>query len=164
MKLTAQVGDTVHEIMIERRDALFLVTVDGDQFEADAHKLQGDFYSILMKGRSYAVSVEALGDAYCVRHGAGKQVVRLTDPSRRARASAQVALQGPTRIQAVMPGKVVRVLVREGDSVALGQGLVVVEAMKMENEIASPKAGKVTSVLVEPGRPVEAGATLVVVE
>lgn len=164
MKLSAQVGETVHEIVIERRDALFLVTVDGEQFEADARKLQGELYSILMKGRSYAVSVEAIGDGYCVRHGAGKQVVRLTDPSRRARAGAQAALRGPTSVQAVMPGKVVRVLVREGDAVALGQGLVVVEAMKMENEIASPKAGRVASVLVEPGRPVEAGATLVVVE
>jgi biotin carboxyl carrier protein len=164
MKLTAQVGETVHEIVIERRDALFLVTVDGAQFEADARKLQGDFYSILMKGRSYAVSVEALGDAYCVRHGAGKQVVRLTDPSRRARASAQVAARGPTHVNSVMPGKVVRVLVQQGDTVALGQGLVVVEAMKMENEIASPKAGRIAAVLVEPGRPVDAGATLVVVE
>ena len=164
MKLTAQVGDAVHEIVIERRDAGFLVTVDGAQFEADARKLQGDFYSILMKGRSYAVSVEAIGDGYCVRHGAGKQVVTLTDPSRRARASAHAAARGPASVNASMPGKVVRVLVAEGDAVVLGQGLVVVEAMKMENEIVSPKAGRVASVLVEPGRPVEAGATLVVVE
>ncbi len=164
MKLTAQIGNAVREILVERRDALFFVTVDGEQFEADARKLPGDFYSILMKGRSYAVSVEAIGDAYCVRHGAAKQVVRLTDPSRRARASVQAAQHGPTRVNALMPGKVVRVLVREGDAVALGQGLVVVEAMKMENEIASPKPGRVASVLVEPGQPVEAGATLVVVE
>jgi biotin carboxyl carrier protein len=163
VKLTAQAGDKVHEIVIERRDATFLVTVDGEPFEADARKLSGGFYTILMGARSYAVSVEASGDSYCVRHGAGKKVVRLTDPSRRARA-VQAAPRGPTSVNAVMPGKVVRVLVQEGDQVAQGQGLVVIEAMKMENEIASPKAGRVTSLPVEPGRAVEAGATLVVVE
>jgi len=64
VKVAAQVGDNVHEIVIERRDATVLVTVDGEQFEADARKLSGEFYSILMKGRSYAVSVEASGDNY----------------------------------------------------------------------------------------------------
>ena len=80
MKLTAQIGDRIHGIVVERRDAYFHVTVDGTVFVADARKLQGDSYSILMKGRSYAVSVEAEGDTYCVRHGAAKQVVTLTDP------------------------------------------------------------------------------------
>lgn len=164
MKLAAMIGDRLHEIVIERRDAVFVVSVDGQQFEADARKLQGDYYSILMKGRSYAVSVEADGDAYCVRHGAAKQIVTLTDPSRRAREGGLAAGRGPTSVTSAMPGKVVRVLVREGDEVQVGQGLVVVEAMKMENEIASPKAGRVVAVRVEAGRPVEAGATLVVVE
>jgi biotin carboxyl carrier protein len=63
-----------------------------------------------------------------------------------------------------MPGKVVRVLVREGDEVEEGQGLVVVEAMKMENEIPAPRAGRVSAVKARPGLAVEAGATLVVVE
>ena len=164
VKLAAQIGDTLHEIVIERRDGRFVVTVDGMQNEVDARKLQGDYYSILMAGRSYAVSVEVDGDSYCVRHGAAKQIVTLTDPSRRAREAGVGVGRGPTAVATVMPGKVVRVLVNEGDLVQAGQGLVVIEAMKMENEIASPKAGRVTSVRVEPGRPVEAGATLVVVE
>ena len=164
MKLAAQTGDRLHEVVIERRDARFIVTVDGTQFVADARKLEGDSYSILMKGRSYTVSVEADGDAYCVRHGAARQIVRLTDPSRRAREGAQAAARGPVEVVSVMPGKVVRVLVHPGDEVQMGQGLVVVEAMKMENEIAAPKAGRIVAVRVEAGRPVEAGGTLVVVE
>jgi biotin carboxyl carrier protein len=164
MKLAAMVGDRLHEIVIERREAHFLITVDGQPIEADARRLQGDYYSILLKNRSYAVSVEADGDSYCVRHGAAKQIVTLTDPSRRAREGGLAAGRGPTGVTSMMPGKVVRVLVREGDEVQAGQGLVVVEAMKMENEIASPKSGRVVSVQVEPGRPVEAGATLVVVD
>ena len=164
MKLTAQIGDRIHGIVVERRDAYFHVTVDGTVFVADARKLQGDSYSILMKGRSYAVSVEAEGDTYCVRHGAAKQVVTLTDPSRRAREEGRRAGGGPASVTSVMPGKVVRVLVGVGDQVRAGQGLVVVEAMKMENEIASPKDGRVVAVQVEPDRTVEAGAILVVVE
>jgi len=72
MKLSAQVGDTVHEIVIERRDAGFLVTIDGAQFEADARKLPGDSYSILMKNRSYAVSVQPGRDRLFVRPGAAQ--------------------------------------------------------------------------------------------
>jgi biotin carboxyl carrier protein len=63
-----------------------------------------------------------------------------------------------------MPGKVIRVLVSQGDSVEAGQGLVVVEAMKMQNEMKSPKAGRVAEVRAEPGAAVLAGETLIVVE
>ena len=63
-----------------------------------------------------------------------------------------------------MPGRVVRLMVAEGDAVEAGQGVAVVEAMKMENEIASPKDGKISAVKVGSGQTVEAGATLVVVE
>jgi biotin carboxyl carrier protein len=63
-----------------------------------------------------------------------------------------------------MPGKVARVLVSEGDTVVENQGLVVIEAMKMENEIGAPRAGRIAAVNVEPGRTVEAGTTLVVIE
>jgi biotin carboxyl carrier protein len=63
-----------------------------------------------------------------------------------------------------MPGKVVRVLARDGDKVEAGQGVVVVEAMKMENELAAPRAGRVRKLVVEPGQSVEAGAVLAVIE
>jgi len=71
---------------------------------------------------------------------------------------------GPARITAPMPGKLVRVLVEPGQDVAAGEGLVVVEAMKMENELRAPKAGRVKDVPVKEGQAVEAGALLVVVE
>jgi len=164
MKLTARAGEREHEILIERRDAGFVVTVDGVTTEADVRELAGGFLSILMRGRSYEVSVEVDGDTYRVRHGASRQTVMLTDPSRKARASGLGAKQGPQDVVTLMPGKVARVLVQVGDQVQSGQGLVVVEAMKMENEIGSPKAGKVVAVHVEAGRNVEGGAALVVVE
>jgi len=90
--------------------------------------------------------------------------VTLTDAARSALGDLRTAGSGPENVISVMPGKVVRVLVSPGDEVKAGQGLVVIEAMKMENEIGSPRGGRVTAVHVEPGRAVEAGATLVVVE
>ncbi|MBD3868363.1 MAG: biotin/lipoyl-binding protein [Acidobacteria bacterium] len=163
MKITARVGDAVQEVNIERRDKDFLVEIDGESRLVNADKLEGDFYSILSGGKSYEVSVEVAGDGYIIRHGASEQQVRFTDASRQAREMSG-AKEGPQTVESMMPGKVVRVLVKAGDRVTEGQGLVVVEAMKMENEIESPKDGKVTEVKVEPGQAVESGGALVVVE
>jgi biotin carboxyl carrier protein len=164
VRLTIRSGDRLHEVEIERSDAHFRVVVDGTEHLVDARKLEADFYSILMEGRSYEVSVEPEGDRYHVRHGAAKKTVTLTDAARAALDGLRATGSGPESVVTVMPGKVVRVLVKPGDEVSAGQGLVVVEAMKMENEIGAPRDGRVTSVAVEPGRAVEAGATLLVIE
>jgi biotin carboxyl carrier protein len=79
------------------------------------------------------------------------------------RAGGKFTAVGPQRVDAPMPGKVVRVLVKQGDQVTEGQGLVVVEAMKMENELKSPKAGRVVELHAVEGAAVESGAKLVVV-
>jgi biotin carboxyl carrier protein len=79
-------------------------------------------------------------------------------------AATELSGGGARRVTAPMPGRVVRVLVKPGDQVAARQGLVVVEAMKMENELGSPKAGRVTEVAVSEGTPIDAGRLLVVVE
>jgi len=85
---------------------------------------------------------------------------------RRATAGGGAAdtTNGPVSIAAPMPGRVVKVLVSPGDSVAARQGLIVIEAMKMENELRAPRAGTVTAVKVAPGAPVEAGTVVVVIE
>ncbi len=163
MKISAQVGDKLAEISVTRDDGLIVVNVDGVEHRVDARKLEGDFYSMLVDGTSYEVSVEGDGDKYLVRHGADEQKVTFTDPGRQARAAAGGGA-GPAEILSVMPGKVVRVLVSEGDAVEEGQGLLVVEAMKMENEIEAPKAGKVKSIHVEPGTTVDNDALLLVIE
>lgn len=163
MKITARAGSEVFEVEILREDGRYIVEIDGERRVVDAQKLEGDFYSILGDGRSYEVSVERDGDGYLVRHGAAMQRVSMTDPGRQARESAQAA-GGPLALTAPMPGKVVRVLVGEGDAVEAGQGVAVVEAMKMENELEAPKAGTIRSIKVTPGQSVDGGATLMVIE
>lgn len=164
MKLSAKAGDRVYDIDIEHKDARFRVRVDGVEHLVDARKLEADFYSFLMEGRSYEVAIEPEGSVYYVRHGASQRDVILTDPTRCAREDLRASGTGPEIVVSIMPGKVVRVLVEPGDSVAVGEGLVVVEAMKMENEIVAPRAGRIAAVNVEAGRTVEAGAALVVIE
>jgi biotin carboxyl carrier protein len=87
--------------------------------------------------------------------------VGLRDPRRSRRAHA--AADGPVRVVAPMPGKIVRLLVAPGEAVAVRQGLVVVEAMKMENELRAPRAGTVSEVAVQEGAVVELGAVLVTI-
>ena len=163
MKMQAQVDRDFHEIEIEREDGLYAVTVDGVRHVVDAQKLESDFYSLILEGKSYEVSVAPDGDTYLVRHGGFETSVQVADPARTARQRLGMA-EGPQRVASVMPGKVVRVLVKVGDAVTEGQGLVVVEAMKMENEIEAPKDGTIAAVEVEPGQAVESGEVLVVVE
>lgn len=163
MKIRAGTGSHVHDVTIERENGFYRVVVDGKQHLVDVHKLEGDFYSLVSEGISYEVSVEQDGGGYAVRHGAAEQRVRLVDPGREARESRETAA-GPQELTSMMPGKVVRVLVGEGDPVKEGQGVLVVEAMKMENEVASPKDGVVRSIVVEAGQAVESGAPLAVIE
>lgn len=164
MNLKARIGDRLHKLTITRRDGAFAVEVDGVEHLVDAHKLEGDFYSMIFEGRSYEVSVETGHSVYRVRHGAAEQVVTLADPSREGREVLRGQGHESEAVTAVMPGRVARVLVAEGQSVEEGEGLVVLEAMKMENEIASPRAGRIKAIEVAPGQAVESGARLVVLE
>ena len=163
MKLEAVVSGKSFEVEISREDGQFVVTIDGVTRHVDAHKLEADFYSILSEGRSFEVSVERSKDGYKVRRGGHEIPVAFTDPSRSGRAS-RFDSSGPEVICSAMPGRVVRILVGEGDEVTEGQGVIVVEAMKMENEIACGKDGKVASIAVKEGDSVEGGAELLTIE
>jgi biotin carboxyl carrier protein len=163
MKISAKVGTQLVDVTVVRQDGNLVVEVDGVSHEVDVHKLEGDFFSILSSGKSYEVSVESTRAGYLVRHGATELLVTLTDPGRQAREGL-AGHRGPERVVSAMPGKIVRILVGEGDEVEVGQGVVVVEAMKMENEIAAPKAGRVSSIAVRPSQTVEGGAELLVIE
>jgi biotin carboxyl carrier protein len=144
----------------------FLLTVDGRQHEVDAVPLEQGAVSMIIDGDSYNVELEERDDAMIAR--VADQLVRIDIADERQRrlkmARAGFSVEGKQVVTAPMPGKVVKILVKPGDAVTEGQGLVVVEAMKMENELKSPKAGKVLEILAREGEPVEMDAKLVVVE
>jgi biotin carboxyl carrier protein len=134
--------------------------------DVDAVQLPGAALSLLVGGKSARVDLEPCKDgSLAVLVGDEAHAVELLDERRLLlrQAGGKFSLEGPQRVDAPMPGKVVRVLVSVGDSVAEGQGLVVVEAMKMENELRSPKAGVVKELHAQEGQAVESGAKLVVV-
>jgi len=134
------------------------VREDGAEIEREFSVKGG---SVLLNGRSYRVS-----------KGAGAEIwvngrlfsMEVFDPRDLRPGQGSTANQGLQRIAASMPGKVIRVLVETGDMVEEGQGLVVVEAMKMQNEMKSPKAGRVVEIRARPDATVGAGEILVVVE
>lgn len=161
-------------IQVVPRGAQYRVTIHAGPKEGpaprvldvDAVHLQGAAVSLLVAGRSARVDLEPGKEgALAVLLGGQVHRLELLDERRlrRRKATGKFSLDGPQRIDSPMPGKVVRVLVRVGDEVTEGQSLVVVEAMKMENELKSPKAGKVTELLAQEGAAVESGARLVVV-
>jgi multidrug efflux pump subunit AcrA (membrane-fusion protein) len=130
-------------------------------------RVQDGIYSVLAGGRSYEVKIipgPAGQGGWFVDVSGHHLPVALIDPRDARHPGAGLAGDGRQNIGAPMPGKVVRVLVEEGQMVAAGEGLVVVEAMKMQNEMKSPRAGRVCSVTAKAGQTVEAGEVLVAVE
>ena len=161
MKFKGFVGDYEHDVEVDAIEGGFRVTIDEESVEVDASKLEASFYSLICEGRSYDVSVtEEVEDTFVVRHGGFKRTVRLIDPVAAA-AGGHLAHTGAAEIHSVMPGRVVSVLVQEGDEVAEGQGIIVLEAMKMQNELRTDRAGVVKAVHVAVGQDVEKDEVLV---
>ena len=135
--------------------------VDGRPLRVDARMLQAGVLSLLVEGRQYRCVLD--GDGVLV--GEQRFGFEVEDPrSLRGRRGAGGDSAGPRAVKAPLPGRVVRVLVNAGDTVAEQQGLVVIEAMKMQNELKSPKAGRVIRVAVAVDDTVGAGEVLAVVE
>jgi biotin carboxyl carrier protein len=138
-------------------------TVDGRLVEADAIRISRGAYSILLGGRSLEVTAEETTGGLLIRANGREFQVEIFDPrSWRRRRGAWIELEGRQQLVAPMPGKIVRVLVAAGQQVSAGQGLLVIEAMKMQNEIRSPKSGTVEKVARE-GQTVNAGEVLAIV-
>ena len=141
------------------------VTVGDRVHVVDSRWTQSDLLSIIIDGRSYQVDIHTERDTHKVLIEGKHFDFELFDERKALlKKSAGMGAEGVQEIKTSMPGKVVKLLISEGEEVDQGQGLVVVEAMKMENEIKSPKAGTVKKIGVKEGEAVEAGALLIVVE
>lgn len=143
------------------------VVVDGARHTVDMTKIEGvPVYSLLMDSRSYELYVQEMG-GFQILTGGELHAVQVEDE--RSRTLHQLAgeaagPEGPVEITAPMPGLVVSVLVKPGQEVQPHQGLVILEAMKMENEIRASRAGVVKAVRVQAGKAVNQGQVLVVLE
>jgi biotin carboxyl carrier protein len=140
-------------------------TVDGSELDADAVEVSPGIYSILIGGKSFEARVEAKGDFQLRVTVASREydaTIRNSRKWKRDRVAGAEA-EGPQQVTTPMPGKIVLVLVKTGDAVDAGQGIVVVEAMKMQNEIRSPKSGTVKRLLVVAGQTVNAGEVVAIV-
>jgi biotin carboxyl carrier protein len=130
---------------------------------ANVESPEPGIYSVLMDGRSYEARVERTPAGLAVHIEGHRFEVEVRDPRRWSRRNHTAGAGGIENISAPMPGKVVRVLVAAGESVEVGQGLVVVEAMKMQNEMKASRAGKVLAVAVGEGATIAAGEVLVTI-
>jgi biotin carboxyl carrier protein len=168
MKLHATIDDYQTDIQIQGEGSRVVAEIDGRQYDLSVHEKSAGEYLIVSDGCVFDCRVgqrPESGAAIEVTVGTANYSVTLTDP-KRLRGASNAGAHGDeaARIIAPMPGKIVRVLVSAGEQVEAGAGIVVVEAMKMQNEMKSPKAGTVTSVNVATGETVNAGQVLAVVE
>jgi biotin carboxyl carrier protein len=155
-------GRTVR-VEVRGGDGRYTVALDGRPLVLDLQETSRDFVSLLIDGRNYEVGLERRPGGYRVVLPDDILDVELADAARGA-VDVRKVPSGPTRVMAPMPGKIVRLLVAAGQDVAAGQGLVVMEAMKMENELKAPRAGRVRELPVREGQAVETGALVAVVE
>lgn len=168
MKLHATIADLEMNVEIRRRGARVYANVDGREYELDAHQSSSGVMLRTTEGKIFDCRVEgkpSSGKSVEVFVGARHYAITLTDPKRLRGASAVGGqADGAARIVAPMPGKVVRVLVEQGAQVEAGAGVIVVEAMKMQNEMKAPKAGIVTALNATIGATVNGGDVLAVIE
>jgi biotin carboxyl carrier protein len=165
VQLTARGGKKLRTVELERERDRWRISLDGLPVNADAVEIDSHTLSLLIDGQSYEVHiVEFPNGVLKLQTDLQEFTAEFADPRAwQGRRHGALEAEGRQQVVAPMPGKVVRLLVRAGDKVEAGQGLFVVEAMKMQNEIRSPKGGVIERLHVNEGQPVNAGEVLCIV-
>lgn len=170
------IGDRVRTVSVVRKGGLLHVDLDGRLHIVDARRVSDAIVSMLVQLDGASAPSRSVDAAFAAQANTGDFDVHLdgrTVPvqirpagsfGRQKKAGYGAQGAGPQRVAAPMPGKIVRVLVNTGDAVKARQGLIVVEAMKMENELRAARDGRVREVVVKEGQSVDAGAVLLTVE
>jgi biotin carboxyl carrier protein len=168
MKLRAHTNETEHDLNLAFADGRVVVEVDGRAYALELHELDEGGYLLFDKTRVYECRVNsssASRGTFNVSLRNHTYEIAIVDPKRLRSAQTSSRHQhGAAEIIASMPGKVVRVLVEVGTEVEAGTGIIVVEAMKMQNEMKAPRPGVVVSIGVDSGSTVNAGDVLAVIE
>ncbi len=162
MKFEVLINNARRIVELQRTSERWSIALDGHAAAADAIEIAPNIFSILLNGKSHEVRITPTPTgALTLQTDHQEFTAELLDPRAwRGRRHGALEAEGRQQIIAPMPGKIVRVLVQAGDKVEAGQGLIVVEAMKMQNEIRSPKSGTVERLLAKEGQPVNAGEVL----
>jgi biotin carboxyl carrier protein len=159
------IAEKTYRVELLRVESGWRCKLDGRDIPLDIISTQDNVLSILVDGRSYEVKQESGAPEAGIVVGHERFSVSVRDPrSFRSRRGAGAAEHGIKKITAPMPGKVVRILAEVGTEVALGQSVIVIEAMKMQNELKAPKKGVIKKLSVIEGAAVEAGQALAEVE
>ena len=168
MQYEADIGGRRLQVVVTRSGDGFAVTVDGRTRQVDAARIDAHTLSLIVDGvwsNDVSIATDAASGRLDVHVGATPVAVTLNGRRRWGRKDESGGPDsGPQRLAAPMPGKVVRVLVQAGDLVTARQPVVVVEAMKMENELRAGRDGTVAEIHVREGMSVDAGALLLVIQ
>lgn len=163
MKIALKTGGKSRTVELIARDGRSDIALDGKTRNVDCVSISPGLYSILLDGRSFEAHVREVAGELLVKIQGREFAFHVEDPRQWRKRGAALEAEGKQQVIASMPGKIVRVLVTAGQAVNSGQGIVVVEAMKMQNELRSPKTGKVERLLVAEGQAVNAGEILAVI-
>lgn len=160
--LDSSTGKTTHVVDLEKEGSSYNVSLDGQPVDADVILAAPNAVSVIINGSAFEIHIAPSVDGtYKLQTGPHEFQADVRDPrSWRGKRHGTLEAEGRQHILAPMPGKVIRLLVNVGDVVEAGQGLLVVEAMKMQNEIRSPKKGKLERLHVTEGQAVNAGDVL----
>ena len=166
MKFEIRIDGRARTVELQRTSERWSIALDGHAIDADAIEIAPDIFSILLNGKSHEVRIAPTPTGALTLQTAHREfTAEVFDPRAwRGRRHGALEAEGRQQILAPMPGKIVRVLVQAGENVEAGQGLIVVEAMKMQNEIRSPKSGTIERILAREGQAVNAGEVLAWVE
>lgn len=161
MELEFNIEEKVHKLQLEFKDGQYRVNLGDREYVVDSSPISDNCISLLVNGKTFTVYfAEAEGRRYFSISGEQFCIQEAKSESVRASEADSTALEEAPTIASPMPGKVVKIFVKEGDEVEKGQGLVIVEAMKMENEIKSPIKGIVEKVNFKPGDLVDAAQSI----
>ena len=165
MNYEVRIDDKLFHLELDRSEGQWHCKLNGTAINIDAVLTRMNVLSILLEGKAYEIKRELTTNGLHLWVGSSRYSAEVRDPrSLRHRKDGTAGNKGPQMLTAAMPGKVVRVLLQEGAQVEAGQGILVVEAMKMQNEIKSPKAGRIQKIMVATSDAVNAGDLVAIVE
>ena len=168
MKLIAELSSENHTIEIKRDGESLTADIGGRLYELEASEPEPNVYLFKHANKIYQIFVspnEKSDEPVAVNVGNRNFEIKIFDPKRlRGSVSSDAAAEGASEIKTAMPGKIVRVLAEIGVEIKKGDGVIVVEAMKMQNEMKSPKDGIVKEIRFAEGATVNAGDVLVIIE